>query len=111
MTNPTCDDCSFALTTLECPTEPFSGSLTYAFDGNDYNNGLAPGNYVHKYTVSTGGSDTELNPSFEVTFTLNDPCDNPSSFTKPSFVDQNYVIGTTPLTYTHPDFPIEPDFC
>lgn len=46
VTNPTCSTCSFALTSLSCPSNPFGGSLSFNFDKDDYTGGLAPGDYV-----------------------------------------------------------------
>ena len=110
VTNPTCTDCPVTQTQLSCPSSPFSGTLTHNYGGSDYTGGLAPGDYVYTFKVSTGGSASAHNPTFDITFTLTDPCDPPISLDRPTFESQDYVISTT-LTYQHPEFTIDPDFC
>ena len=61
--------------------------------------------------VSTGGVDASLNPAFNITFTLNEPCDPPTSLTSPGYTDQTYAIGAVDQSYLVPDFVVEPSFC
>ena len=60
--------------------------------------------------VSTGGTDVALNPTFDITFTLTDPCDPPTTLDKPDIADQTYVITDT-LEYEHPEWTIDPSYC
>lgn len=61
---------------IECPENPFSGTMTNIWGSTDYFDGTAPGDYHYEFKVSTGGSDPALNPTFLIKQTLEDPCEN-----------------------------------
>ena len=70
-----------------------------------------PGDYVYTFKVSSGGSDAALNPTFEITFTLTDPCDPPVSVTSAGLTSQTYTITDTELQYQFTEFAVVPSFC
>ena len=96
---------------VACPANPFSGSLVDNFDNADYDL-IPPGDYVYTFKVSTGGADASLNPTFEVTQVLVDPCLTPT-ITAPTV--------TGPIEYTITDdqktivpsgqFTVSPAYC
>lgn len=54
--------------------ESFAGNvIKHSFSTTDYTM-TGPGDYKMVVTVSSGGSDASLNPTFDVVHTLTDPC-------------------------------------
>ena len=47
--------------------------IKHSFSTTDYTM-TGPGDYKMVVTVSSGGSDASLNPTFDVVHTLTDPC-------------------------------------
>ena len=79
-----------------CPPGHFSGSLTFDASVDDYLNGLAPGNYVYHFGIAIKNVSGELSPikaRFDVTFTVEDPCDPATLVKAPGLEDQDYFIG------------------
>ena len=111
VTNPTCAGCPVTQTELSCPVGAFSGTITHNYSGSDYEAGLVPGDYVYNFKVTTGGADAALNPTFDITFTLTDPCDPPTSLTSGGLDDQTYIVTDAELVYQFTDFTILPNYC
>ena len=59
---------------IACQDFALDGTLTHSFDSDDYKAGLSPG--IHRFiiTVSSGGEDDDLNPTFNFDLELIDPC-------------------------------------
>lgn len=53
---------------------------------------MKPGTYTFTYSVSTGGSDASLNPTFTFDLVLEDPCD-PPEIVETTLVNQSYTIS------------------
>jgi hypothetical protein len=109
-----CKSVSGPSSVLTCH-ELTNGVLTQTFTSSQYeNNGLAPGDYIFTYDVSTDLNapyDAALTKQFTFTVTLVDPCDPPTSLTLVSLTDQEYTITETAKTYTQPDWTIAPSYC
>ena len=114
--NPSCPDCNFRLKELSCPGyPPFDGTLSVAADEADYfaDPALAPGDYVFTFKVAVvGTTDADLMRTFDVTFTLIDPCSAPRSMEINSLRDQHYIVTDRPLVYEFSTVTqLEPSFC
>lgn len=83
-----------------------NGSLTQSFTESQYvSDGLAPGDYVFTFNVSTDPGDADLTEQFTFTVTLLDPCSPPNSVTAAPLTNQVYTITQNDKAdYTHPDF-------
>ena len=98
-------------TPLSCPSSAFDGTLILTQNGDDYEAGLAPGDYVFKFKVSTGGSDDAHNLEFDITFTLVDPCDPPESVASGILDDQTYIITDLAKDYQFNAATVTPSYC
>ena len=109
-----CKSVSGPSSVLTCH-ELTNGVLTQTFTSSQYeNNGLAPGDYIFTYDVSTDLNapyDAALTKQFTFTVTLVDPCDPPTSLTAATLTNQEYTITDTTKTYTHPEWTIVPSYC
>ena len=119
VTNPGCPDCSVPPKELSCPSyPPFDGTLTVAADEADYlaDPALAPGDYVFTFKVAVVSDArapaADLSRTFDVTFTLIDPCGAPREMEINSLRDQHYIITDKALVYDFSTMTrLEPSFC
>ena len=87
-----------------------TNTLVSSFSGTDYQNGLAPGDYLYTFTVSTGGPGA-LTQTFTFTQTLEDPCD-PPTVSAITLVDQTETVTDTEKVYAiSPQITVDPDYC
>ena len=93
-TTVTCKNVSGPSTVLDtCQELTPDGTLTQNFTELQYaNDGLAPGDYVFTYTVTTDIVDSSPSLDFTFTVTLIDPCSPPNSVTAASLSNQFYTI-------------------
>lgn len=87
--------------------------MTQSYSENDYiNNGVAPGDYVFTFDVSTDPGNAALTEQFTFTVTLIDPCNPPNSITSAAFTNQQITVTQDDYPdYTHPGFVVDPSYC
>ena len=99
---------------VNCPSNPFGGSLVDNFDDADYDL-IPPGDYVYTFKVSTGGADASLNPTFPVTQVLVDPCLTPTITTPTITGPFEYTITDDEKTIAYDSgsdqFTVSPAYC